>query len=135
SRGARAGRRDGAATKSVATDASRRQGAATARRAQPTRRGPIPVSRARSIMVAPVVPHEIAASPTSSKPINMVSAVYESHDVGMRKPPTCRRLKRVQRRGGARELHARRSLSTLSVQPRAPTKQMGPFQPPAQEEW
>src|SRR5436309_14381638 len=84
SRGARAGRRDGAATKSVATDASRRHGSATARRAQPTRRGPIPVSRARSIMVAPVVPHEIEASPTSSKPISMVSAVYESHDVGMR---------------------------------------------------
>jgi hypothetical protein len=42
-----------------------------------------------------------------------------------------RMLKKVQMRGGARELHARRSLSTLSVQPRAPTKQMGLFQHPA----
>src|SRR5574341_582806 len=34
-------------------------------------------------------------------------------------------------RGGARRPHARRSLSTLSVRPRAPTKQMGLFQQPA----
>src|SRR5262249_7557622 len=39
-------------------------------------------------------------------------------------------------RGGDREAHARRSPSTLSVRPREPTKQMGPFQqpPPAQLE-
>jgi hypothetical protein len=57
------------------------------------------------------------------------------------------RLKKVQMRGGAplfelsdglcrRETraglipHARRSLSTLRLRPRAPTKQMGLFQPP-----
>src|SRR5213594_474330 len=40
-------------------------------------------------------------------------------------------LKKVQMRGGARRPHARRSLSTLSVRPRAPTKQMGLFQHPA----
>src|SRR5438445_11230125 len=44
-------------------------------------------------------------------------------------PKSPRRLKKVQLRGGAREPHARRSLSTLSVRPRAPTKQMGLFQP------
>ncbi len=38
-----------------------------------------------------------------------------------------RAMRRVQLRGGARRLHARRSPSTLSVQPRAPTKQMGPY--------
>ena len=38
-----------------------------------------------------------------------------------------RAMRRVQLRGGARRLHARRSRSTLSVQPRAPTKQMGPY--------
>src|SRR6185503_17171149 len=41
---------------------------------------------------------------------------------------TRRGLKKVQMRGGAREPHARRSGSTLSVRPRAPTKQMGLFQ-------
>src|SRR5678815_2947179 len=46
---------------------------------------------------------------------------------------TRRRLKRVQMRGGARRPHARRTFCTLSVRPRAPTKQMGPFQPPALE--
>src|SRR5258707_14995624 len=34
-------------------------------------------------------------------------------------------------RGGARRPYARRTLCTLSMQPRAPTKQMGPFQRPA----
>src|SRR6266436_1305440 len=33
-------------------------------------------------------------------------------------------------RGGDRELRARRSLSTLSPQPREPTKQMGPYRQP-----
>jgi hypothetical protein len=37
-----------------------------------------------------------------------------------------RRLKRVQLRGGARRRHTRRTSCTLSVQPRALTKQMGP---------
>jgi hypothetical protein len=43
----------------------------------------------------------------------------------------CRRARRlarrVQLRGGARRLHARRTLCTLSVQSSAPTKQMGPY--------
>src|SRR3990172_11741976 len=34
-------------------------------------------------------------------------------------------------RGGARRPHARRTLRTLSMRPRAPTKQMGLFQQPA----
>jgi hypothetical protein len=42
-----------------------------------------------------------------------------------------RRLKKVQLRGDARRRHARRTLCTLSVPPRASTKQMGLFQPPA----
>jgi len=37
--------------------------------------------------------------------------------------------RRVQLRGGARRPGARRSLSTLSVRSRAPTKQMGPYPP------
>src|SRR5215510_9994642 len=40
-------------------------------------------------------------------------------------------LKKVQMRGGARRPHARRTLCTLSVRARAPTKQMGLFQQPA----
>src|ERR1700730_3136208 len=44
---------------------------------------------------------------------------------------TCRRLKKVQMRGGARRPQARRTLCTLSLRSRAPTKQMGLFQPPA----
>src|SRR5215813_3672968 len=49
---------------------------------------------------------------------------------------SCRRLRsrlarRVQLRGGDREAHARRSPSTLSVRPREPTKQMGPYRQPA----
>src|SRR5437867_1788564 len=36
-------------------------------------------------------------------------------------------MRRVQLQGGAREPHARRTLCTLSVRPRAPTKQMGPY--------
>src|SRR5258705_13194532 len=35
-------------------------------------------------------------------------------------------------RGGAREPHARRTACTSSVRPRAPTKQMGRFQQPAE---
>src|SRR5262245_1353539 len=40
-------------------------------------------------------------------------------------------LRRGQLRGGARRPHARRTLCTLSVRPRAPTKQMAPYRPPA----
>ena len=41
--------------------ASSRHGAATAMRAQPTRRGPAAASRASRVIVAPVVPQEIEA--------------------------------------------------------------------------
>src|SRR6266511_1447195 len=44
---------------------------------------------------------------------------------------TRRLIKKVQMRGGARQSHARRTACTLSVRPRAPTKQMGLFQQPA----
>ena len=40
-------------------------------------------------------------------------------------------IKKVQMRGGAREPRARRTACTSSVRPRAPTKQMGLFHPPA----
>src|SRR5438477_2636840 len=36
-------------------------------------------------------------------------------------------MRRVQLQGGARRPHARRTPCTLSVRPRAPTKQMGPY--------
>src|SRR4029077_6138267 len=45
-----------------------------------------------------------------------------------------RLLKKVQLRGGARRQHARRTLCTLSVRPRAPTKQMGPYRRPSRRE-
>src|SRR2546428_9085317 len=38
-----------------------------------------------------------------------------------------RAVRRVQLQGGARGPHARRTSCTLSVRPRAPTKQMGPY--------
>src|SRR5437867_7850897 len=38
-----------------------------------------------------------------------------------------RAMRRVQLQGGARRPHARRTLCTLSVRPRAPTPQMGPY--------
>src|SRR3989449_9185892 len=38
-----------------------------------------------------------------------------------------RAMRRVQLQGGAREPHARRTLCTLSVRPRVPTPQMGPY--------
>src|SRR5712692_11423775 len=40
-------------------------------------------------------------------------------------------IKKVQMRGGARRPHARRTPCTLSVRPRAPTKQMGLWEQPA----
>src|SRR5207247_4534806 len=48
-------------------------------------------------------------------------------------PGACRRnalaraMRRVQLQGGARRPHARRTPCTLSVRPRAPMKQMGPY--------
>src|SRR5215468_12059127 len=48
-------------------------------------------------------------------------------------PWACRLARRVQLRGGARRPQARRSLSTLSLRSRAPTKQMGPYRQPALE--
>src|SRR5438094_8640099 len=48
-----------------------------------------------------------------------------------------RAMRRVQLQGGARGPHARRTLCTLSVRPRAPTPQMGPYHrsssPPEEE--
>src|SRR6185295_12051646 len=54
----------------------------------------------------------------------------------LEKPEACRRnsaraMRRVQLRGGARRPHARRTLCTLSVRSRAPTKQMGPYRRPS----
>ena len=49
----------------------------------------------------------------------------------VRSPKSCRLARRAQLRGGARRLHARRTLCTLSVQPSAPTKQMDPYRRPA----
>src|SRR5213594_164416 len=44
---------------------------------------------------------------------------------------TCRRLRKVQMRGGARRQQVRRTPCTLNLLPRAPTKQLGLSQPPA----
>src|SRR5687767_13810971 len=44
----------------------------------------------------------------------------------MIQPDPARAMRRVQLRGGARWPHARRTLCTLRVRSRAPTKQMGP---------
>ena len=49
----------------------------------------------------------------------------------VRESQTCRLARRGQMRGGAGRRHARRSLSTLSVLPTAPTKQMAPYRRPA----
>src|SRR5439155_4316869 len=46
-----------------------------------------------------------------------------------------RAMRRVQLRGGARRPHARRTACTLSVRPRAPTKQMGPYQRSRRAHW
>lgn len=46
----------------------KRQGAATAILTKPTSRGPAELSRARSVMVAPVVPQEIAARQMRRRP-------------------------------------------------------------------
>src|SRR5438445_10995076 len=43
---------------------------------------------------------------------------------------TRRLLRRVQMRGGARRPQVRRTLCTLNLRPRAPTKQMGPYRQP-----
>src|SRR5262249_4245634 len=61
--------------------AASRQGAATARRIQPTRSGPA-ASRAARVMVAPVVPHEMAARPTRRRPMSIEATVYGSGDGG-----------------------------------------------------
>src|SRR5206468_12472675 len=44
-----------------------------------------------------------------------------------RRNALARAMRRVQRQGGARGPHARRTPCTLSVRPRAPTPQMGPY--------
>src|SRR5882724_654747 len=72
----RAGATRGRARKSAAV--ASRHGAATASRAQPTSRGPAPASPAASVMVAPVVPHEIAAIATRRSPMSIEATVYGS---------------------------------------------------------
>ena len=81
----RAGVTAGRARKSAA--AASRHGAATASRAQPTSSGPAPASPAASVMVAPVVPHEIAASATRRIPMSMARVVYETHSRAADGPP------------------------------------------------
>src|SRR5262249_60359944 len=49
-----------------------------ARRAHRTSRGLRLVSRARTAIVAPVVPHEMAARPMNKKPASMARVVYET---------------------------------------------------------
>src|SRR2546425_693073 len=79
-----------------------------------------------------------ASTPTRSSPASAIppnvspsSAVAASSDdlAGFRN--TRRLIKKVQMRGGARPPHARRTSCTLSVRPRAPTKQMDLFHQPA----
>src|SRR6266508_4142741 len=58
--------------------ARRRQGAATAIRAQPTRRGLGVVSLASRVITDPVVPQDTAARQTRTRPRSIAPVVYES---------------------------------------------------------
>src|SRR5205823_5560516 len=62
----------------VAAATNTRHGAAIASRAQPTKSGLIMVSFDSTAIVAPVVPHEIAARLMKIRPISMARVVYES---------------------------------------------------------
>src|SRR5262245_45770060 len=53
-----------------------RHGAAMATRAKPTASGPRSARWARAAMVAPVVPHETAASAIRTRPARMTGPVY-----------------------------------------------------------
>jgi hypothetical protein len=55
-----------------------RQGAATAMRAQPTRRGLGVPSRASRVITDPVVPHDTAERQTRSSPRSIAAVVYGS---------------------------------------------------------
>src|SRR5712692_4401801 len=59
--------------------------------------------------------------------MGQIVKIYLGHYTSKRR----RRLKTAQMRGGARRQQVRRTLCTLNLLPRAPTKQMGCFQPPA----
>src|SRR5438874_388136 len=58
--------------------ARRRQDAATAMRAQPTRRGLGVPSLARRVITDPVVPHDTAARQTRTRPTSIAPLVYGS---------------------------------------------------------
>src|SRR5207249_9182265 len=61
---------------------------------------------------------------TCALPISARDRSPSSPGPSWKTPAPCSRLPRkTQMRGGARRLHARRTPCTLSVQPRAPTKQ------------
>src|SRR5207247_7978499 len=62
-------------------------------------------------------------------PPGMVQGVVGlgAHLAARRRSPSSRAMRRVQLQGGARRPHARRTRCTLSVRPRAPTPQMGPY--------
>src|SRR5262245_50319768 len=84
-------------------------------------------------MASPVPPRRHAAARWSLPPPARIARARTSgrEADASRHPKTRRMLKKVQMRGGARRPHARRTVCTLSVRPRAPTKQMGLLQHPA----
>src|SRR6185436_19332767 len=92
-------------------------------RASATRRSHGPAGRAPC-------PHP---PPRSQEPTTWTSGTRAKRDclVVVLGGKGSRLARKVQMRGGARGPHARRSLSTLSVRPRAPTKQMGLYRRPA----
>src|SRR5712692_2900305 len=113
--------------------------------------GPFPLFPAVSLYREPGMGHPDAVHPPPAvSPYDHRVRVYEESGRGARlgsrsatASPGCSErwgvwgamsgppIKKVQMRGGARRPHARRTPCTLSVRPRAPTKQMGLFQQPA----
>src|SRR2546426_1832458 len=57
----------------------------------------------------------------------ILDALRHQHGLASRRNALARAMRRVQLQGGARGPHARRTPCTLSVRPRAPTPQMGPY--------
>src|SRR5215831_16408118 len=76
-------------------------------------------------------PHEESITWRMDQWFEKPEIVGDPTEIGTSNLQRLRVLKRVQMRGGARRPHARRTFCTSSVRPRAPTKQMGPFQQPA----
>jgi len=105
------------------------QGAPAGRegRAGPVQVQPCPASSRSTNSPAWPLSHVPAGSFTAAGPDSADDAAPRLEGCGQ----TRRLLKKAQLRGGARGPRARRTPCSLSVRPRAPTKQMGLFQQPA----